>query len=265
MKIKVKISYLSLCYLVTGLLFYLNTVVKAIAISHTSIKSSPQINKINLYNIPIYDVEALIPSDRTTVDLMQIVPPIRLVELSQKFKIALQKKSDSEWLSSLIKNTSAGQPLPYDSRLGVSKTEYQEFLSLSHKLIMKKIGTSMLQIKREGNKYVFSGNNSLSDLAGITLDLDRNLLETPYGTTVEILEVVADAERQRLTGAWSGFMWKLEQFDRHTNSNIKIQFSLGRMTHNGRGILHYDITRISGRAVAKSTLLILQYDLVSFR
>lgn len=30
-------------------------------------------------------------SNRTTVDLMQIVPPIRLVELSQKFKIALQK------------------------------------------------------------------------------------------------------------------------------------------------------------------------------
>ncbi|MDV2994210.1 MAG: hypothetical protein N4J56_003864 [Chroococcidiopsis sp. SAG 2025] len=266
MKIKVKISYLSLCYLVTGLLFYLNTFVKAIAISHTSIKSSPQINKINLYNnIKISSVEALIPGDRTDVDLMQIVPPIRLVELSQKFKIALQKNSDSEWLSSLIKNTPAGQPLPYDPRLGVSKTEYQEFLSLSQKLIAKKIGTSILQVKREGNKYVFLGNNSLSNLTGIKLDLDRNLLETPYGTTAKLLVVVAHTERQHLTGAWSGFIWKLEQFDRYTNSTIKIQFSLGRMTHNGRGILHYDITRISDRAVAKSTPLILQYDLVPFR
>ncbi|OWY66977.1 hypothetical protein B7486_34115 [cyanobacterium TDX16] len=196
---------------------------------------------------------------------MQIVPPIRLVELSQKFKIALQKKSDSKWLSSLIKNTPAGQPLPYDPRLGVSKTEYQEFLSLSQKLIAKKIGTSILQVKREGNNYVFSGNNSLSNLTGIKLDPERNLLETPYGTTTKLLVVVAHAERQRLTGAWSGFTWKIEHFDRHTNSNIKIQFSLGKMTHNGRGILHYDITNISGRTVAKSTSIVLQYDLVPFR
>lgn len=266
MKIEIKL-YSLLLYLGTlGLVLscYINIFANAIAASYANEKSSFQIHKINLYNIT-YNVKSLIPSDRTTVELMQLVPPPRLVELSQKVKIALQKNSNREWLASLIENTPTGQPLPYDPRLGVSRTEYQEFLNLSQKLSVEKINTSLLEVKREGRKYVFVGNDSLNSLTGIKLDLDRNILETPHGTMTEIVEVVADADRQRFTGAWNGVTWKLEQFDRSTNSNIKVQFSLGKLTQTGRGILHYDVTKISNNSVAKATPIILLYDLPQVR
>lgn len=262
MKLEIKIYSLSLYFLAIGLFLscWIDTLVNAIAVSPTSENSSLQIDKSNLYNFT-YNVEALIPSDRASVDLMQLVPPPRLVELSQKFKTALQKNSDRTWLTSLIQHTPSGQPLPYDSRLGISQTEYQELLALSQKLIVKKVETSTLQVKHNGKKYIFIGHDSLAKLTGIELDLDRDILKTPHGVATELVEVVADADRQHLTGTWNGVMWKLEQFERQTNSKIKVQFSLGRLTQTGRGILQYDVTTISNRAVAKSTPLILQYDL----
>lgn len=266
MKINLNKSSLSLYFLVLGSFFLYSITIfnTSIAASHTSNKSLNHFNRLQIYKIH-NDIEFLIPGDRTTVDLMQLVPPHRLVELSQKFKTALQKHADREWLSTLIKNTPPGQPLAYDSRLGVSQTEYQEFLNLSKKLTMKKVGKSNLTVKQEREKFVFIGSDSLSDLTGIKLDLDRNLLETPYGTTTELTEVSADPERQRLTGTWNGVTWKLAQFDRNTNSQIKVQFSLGKLTQTGRGILQYEVIRISDRAVAKANPLILQYDLSQSR
>jgi hypothetical protein len=266
MKINPNKFSLSLYFLALGWLFLYSatTLNHSIAASPTSVKSPTHINQIKFYDIT-NDIEILIPGDRTTVDLMQLIPPHRLVELSQKFKTALQKHADREWLSTLIKNTPAGQPLAYDPRLGVSQTEYQEFLNLSTQLKMEKVGTSTLQVKREGKKFVFVGSDSLTNLTGIKLDVERNLLETPYGTITEPTEVLADAKRQRLTGTWNGVTWKLEQFDRDTDSQIKVQFSLGKLTQTGRGILHYEVIRISDRAVAKATPLILQYDLPQSR
>lgn len=263
MRINTRIFSLLLYFLTLGLFFLYSamTLSNSMAAARIVTKFSTRFERLKLDNIPNNHIESFIPGDRTTVDIMQLIPPNRLVQLSQKFKTALQKNSDREWLSTLIKNTPTGQPLPYDPRLGVSQTEYQEFLSLSTQLTMKKIGNSTLKVKREGTKFVFIGDDSLTNLSGIKLDRDRNLLETPYGATTEITEVVADPERQRLTGAWHGVTWKLERFDRHTDSQIKVQFSLGKLTQTGRGILHYEVTRISNRAVAKTTPLILQYDL----
>jgi hypothetical protein len=266
MEIRINKSSLPIYFLALQFFFLscVNTFVNAIAASPASVKSSTHLNQTKLYNITDR-IEELIPADRITVDLMQLLPPARLVELSQKFKTALQKNSDREWLSTLIKNTPTGQSLPYDTRFGVSQTEYQEFLNLSKQLTMRKVGTSILKVKREGKKFVFAGSDPLANLTGIQLDLDRQLLETPYGTATELIEVVADADRQRLTGTWNGVMWKLEQFDRHNSFHIKMQFGLGKLTQTGRGILYYEVTKISERAVAKTTPLVLEYDLPQSR
>src|SRR3712207_7045708 len=50
--------------------------------------------------------------------------------------------------STLVNKTPPGQPLPYDPRFGLSKAEYQELFNLSRQLMMKKVGTSILRVRR---------------------------------------------------------------------------------------------------------------------
>jgi len=75
------------------------------------------------------DIESLLPADGTVMDVMELKAPPRLEELAAKLQQTVAK--DPEWWLAHVRKAKPGEPIPYDARLGLSKEEFDEFLSLA--------------------------------------------------------------------------------------------------------------------------------------
>ncbi len=83
------------------------------------------------------DVVALLPKGATTADVMTLAPSARFQELTIRFREAVSR--DPGWFNAFAAKAPAGQPLPYDEKLGISEQEYGELQALSKTQKLTKI------------------------------------------------------------------------------------------------------------------------------
>ncbi len=203
------------------------------------------------------DIEALLPDDGASVDIMQLVSPLRLLELTKKFGQGVAQ--NLQWWISALKKAAPGEPVPYDPRLGLTRDEYDEFLALSKKVTLSKVKSTFLRISRDGDRFTFDGGVDLPDLTGVELDLTSNSVRTPFGVAAQRSEIKA-SEGQTWTGPWNAVQWKFEKFGPQLGMGTTIAFALGRLIKTGRGILYYDVSETTEKS-ARSLLDVLYYDL----
>ncbi len=189
---------------------------------------------------------------------MQIVPPARVLELTEKILQAARK--DPAWWSNHLKKAKDGEPLPYDARLGLTEFEYDEYLSLTGKYTLVKVKTATLRVKGDGKQFVLDGGDALPHITGIELDLVANTVTTPFGVAAVRREIAA-SEGQTLTGPWNGVQWKLEKPELEVGAVTLVRFSLGRLKETGRGILLYEAKEVRGRQPTTRARYLLTYDL----
>ncbi len=182
-------------------------------------------------------------------------PPARLAALLEK--VRSKQASDP---GAFVKGVENSQPGDYNPDFGLTRAEFDEFLQESKKLRVAKTGESVLRFAPDGDsRFRLKGGNGLKDLDGVTIDLKRNVVETPYGVCRDRSEVVAKAE-QTTTGPWNGPEWKLEEGDLSSTSTV-VTFALGRLVDSGRGILYYEAKRGNRSGLDASTLVTLEYTL----
>lgn len=123
----------------------------------------------------------VIVGGKFTVDVMELAAPPRANELNQRLKQAVGQNPN--WWLEHVKKASPGEPLPYDARLGLSKTEYDEFLELSKKMTtVKKAEATILVVDKGDDVYVLDGGQQLQDfITGIEIDLRNDKVRTPFG------------------------------------------------------------------------------------
>ncbi len=108
------------------------------------------------------------------------------------------------------KSTYAGQPLPYNSRFGISADEYRRLQSFTPQLIP--VDTQKINIIREGGYIRFHGVDSGFQLLDyLQIDLRRLLLI--YGADTVPLIGRTGTTAASPYGAWEGFTWRLEKAD----------------------------------------------------
>ena len=166
-----------------------------------------------------------LPTDEISVERVDVELPPRLVELTNKLKLAMEQNPD--WAMEHVKKAQLGKPLPYDPRLGLTKEEYDEFLSLADIKERKVVGSGTLVVKPlSANLYQLDTRGTIPDLDGITIDLDKNVVTTPHA-------VCSDYSQPRVTkggifGPWKGHAWKFEEVDPDKLTGTVVRFTLGK-------------------------------------
>lgn len=203
------------------------------------------------------DVAELLPADGKAVDVMQVQAPPRLAEFARKLQQAAAKNPD--WWRAHVQKAKPGEPLPYDARLGLTKKEYEEFLSLSSKMTLMKVKVAKVGVKRDGPRITLNFGDDLPGMKEVVLDLKAGTVTTPFGVAADRSRILA-SERQKATGPWDGIQWKLEKVDKEPAGGVVVNFALGKLKESGRGILYYDVRQVGEKSMTRVSY-VLQYDL----
>ncbi len=99
---------------------------------------------------------ALVPKGAVPVDTMQVPVSPQMQALADKFQAAIAK--DQAWWVDYVAKTPAGEPLPYDKRMGLTEAEYKEFLSFADKGRLTRISQTTMTVKAETpSRFRFDG------------------------------------------------------------------------------------------------------------
>jgi len=205
---------------------------------------------------PQRDVRTLIPVGSIKVEVMQVGGSRRMVELGQKLQMAVSK--DPNWWREFVSKAGPGKELPYDSRMGLTETEYSELKALSKQVTLNKTADATLEISTTDQKvFLIDGGSSLPELTGIEIDLTQNRVKTPFGVLENRSDIQPD-EGQKVTGRWGGVQWKLEKQGSSDASGTIVKLAFGQRVDDGRGIMYYDVKSLQeGKSPVRISRILL--------
>jgi hypothetical protein len=182
------------------------------------------------------EIKSLLPVGKCKIDVMGVVYPKRFLELGKKLQDALATNKD--WLLDYIKtNAKEGEPLPYSPNFGLTKNEYEEYLSLGEKRTLGVLKSTTLLVKTNSTGIEFDGGSDLADLTGVKIDLKKLTITTPFAILNNpSKETAPDGPG---LGAFKGFEWKYEDGDLDKGDVTEASFLIGRQQTTGKDFIYY--------------------------
>lgn len=181
-------------------------------------------------------------SSATPARIMELSFPRKHVEISLKMQKAMLV--DPNWTSEYMRKNDKPGPLPYHPNLGISESEYEQFLKLSSKLGLVEKGKIKLSFikNKDGSITIMTDKRGLP-LNGITILSDNRGVETPYGV-LDGFSNINNKDKNSPTGPWQGVQWKIENIidaNHFPPSVSAVKFSIGVLDSKKEGILYYDV------------------------
>lgn len=172
-------------------------------------------------------IEAFLPPEKGDADLMELGLTRRGMELFARFQRGVSR--DPEKFMTLTKEAGSGNPLPYDPLFELTRSEYEEYLSLLGKRSLRKVKTIKLDAKRSADAVVFNTSGEVPELDAITIDLAKDRVNTSYGIAAK--RSVISANAKQLPSPWSGVQWRHVDEDLRSfpYQGTKILFALGKL------------------------------------
>lgn len=156
--------------------------------------------------------------------------------IDRQFRAAVQNNMD--WFQKFVRGNKAGQPLPYDRRMGITEAQYHE---LQHMKADFQPGAPVeISVRKgaDGSIAFNSSNEAASALKGVTFPPDGKAAETPFGK-LAIVSEIHQKNGNAPIGVWNGVEWaKVEPMDAEQPSS-KIAF--GKREPSGEGVMYYQI------------------------
>lgn len=209
------------------------------------------------------ELERLLPVGKFDAELL--VPRLsqECEALVARMTAATHKHRD--WWIEAIRNAPAGQPIPYDSRLGLSALEYEKLLGCSDSMKMWKVGSGQIRVESAQRVLTLHASGVLKDLDGIQIDLKRDEVRTPLGTARDRSTRTREETADSPTGPWSGFQWKLEPSEESLGdlselSGTLIRFCVGQRAGAG-GMIYYNATVVESGVKTARVLMVIYYVL----
>jgi hypothetical protein len=169
-----------------------------------------------------------------------VLPPPEIEKFVAKVEVASRK--DSKWFRETSAKIKPGTPLPFDERLGLSKAEYDEYLTLWSKREFKPMEEVMLLLRQTaGGTWSITSTGRASTLSTLRFHPETDTIRSPNGQLTRIDDIHADASS--ILGAWTGMEWKFEE---ETGlGKTKENFALGRFTDQKFGLIVYRAQELS--------------------
>ena len=203
--------------------------------------------------------DSMVPDGVVTADVMTLQINQRGQKLFERFQVSISQ--NPQWWAEHIKKAIPGEPLPYDPRLGLSKSEYSEMLSLMNQMTLNKVGEVSLEFIPEGRKrYRVSCPELEEYLTDVHIDLENDWVDTPFGRLNDRGQI-NNTDPDSPTGPWTGARWRLEDPSDQEPFGTVALFSLGRRTEDHRSVLYYKVRRVLPEQQPVKIDLLLFYDL----
>jgi hypothetical protein len=166
-------------------------------------------------------------------------------------------ETNQDWLMNFIKeNAKPGQPLPYDKNFGLTRDEYNEFLSLGQKRELQSVKTVDLTVTTNDNVLEFHTGGVLPDLEAVKFRRQDLAIKTPFGTLTN--PAPAHYEGSGPIGAYTGYQWAFEAGDKDLNNYTSASFLAGK-AKSGRNFIYYKGGSMKDKKPVKDVTVFIYY------
>ena len=169
-----------------------------------------------------------------------VLPPPEIDKYVAKVETAARK--DPKWFREFSGLAKPGAPLPYDERLGLTKTEYDEYLVLWNKREFKPMEEVQLLLRQTaGDTWSITSTGGASSISTLRYAAKTDSFRSPSGELKRIDDIKADSTS--ILGEWTGMEWKFEE---ETGlGKTKENFALGRFADKKFGVIVYRAQELS--------------------
>ncbi len=170
-----------------------------------------------------------------------VVPPPGIDKFVAKVEVAARQ--DPKWFREYTLQAKPGAPLPFHEKLGLTKTEYDEYLKLWGQREFKPVGEDIVLLLRESasGNWAVTATGAASTLSTLRYSSKDDTFQSPNGTLTKGEEIKADPES--ILGAWAGTEWKFEE--ETTLGKTKENIAFGKFADNKYGIIVYRVVEVS--------------------
>ena len=174
-----------------------------------------------------------------------VLPPQEIDKFVAKVGAAARK--DPKWFREYSKEAKPGVPLPYDERLGITKEEYAEYITLWNNREFKPMEEVMLLLRQSSSStWSLTSTGGASTISTLRYDPKTDVFRSPNGELKRIEDIKSDPAS--ILGEWSGHEWKFEE---ETGlGKIKENFALGRFADNKYGLIVYRAQELSSEGTS---------------
>lgn len=169
-----------------------------------------------------------------------VVPPPEIEKYIAK--VETSARNNKEWFAEYSKASKPGAPLPFHENLGLTKEEYDDYLSLWAKREFKSTEEVMLVLRENfGKTWSITATGEAGVISTLRFDPEKDVYRSPNGEMKRLEDI--KAEDTSILGAWSGREWRFEE---ETGlGKIKENFAVGRFEGKEFGLLVYRVQEIS--------------------
>lgn len=169
-----------------------------------------------------------------------VVPPPEIEKYIAKVEASARK--NKEWFTEYTKSSKPGAPLPYHENLGLTKEEYEDYLTLWAKRDFKSTEEVILVLRENfGKTWSLTATGEAGIISTLRYDPVKDVYRSPNGELKRLEDIKAEATS--ILGAWSGSEWRLEE---ETGlGKIKENFAIGRYDDKQFGLVVYRVQEIS--------------------
>ena len=169
-----------------------------------------------------------------------IAPPPEIEKFIAKVETAARKKP--EWFKEYTKSAKPGEPLPYHEDLGLTKEEYDEYISLWAQREFKSTAEVMIVLRETlGNTWTLTASGEAGIISTLRYNPEKDIVRSPNGVLERLEDIKAEATS--ILGAWSGHEWRFEE--ETSFGKTKENFAIGRYDEKGFGLVIYRVQEIS--------------------
>jgi hypothetical protein len=195
------------------------------------------------------------PSTKGQLPTLNHLSPFELAPVS----FCSRPDTNKDWWLGFIKNNAKdGEPLPYTSKFGLTKKEYDEFLSLGEKRTLEKTGSGTLLVKTNSSGVEFDGDSELAELTGIKINLKELTILTPFALLNNPIR--KESPGGPALGAYSGYQWNFEQSDLDKGDETEASFLIGKLNKSGRNFIYFKAGVMKATNSISDVRIVICYD-----
>ncbi len=188
------------------------------------------------------DIESLLHDGEHLADLMDgIRQNQRQADLTAKMQEGISK--NYKWFMEYLKSVPEGEPMPYHSKLGMTKAEYDELMVFMDNIEIVSTGKEIIKTYLTNDTLYFRSAGKLSDFDSLKIDLKNNVVIFGQYKMNFVDTITVNDEKNGLRSKWKGYTWKYEEPDDFDLTDLEdldnlrmkqYKFTLGRLEKNGK-------------------------------
>lgn len=155
--------------------------------------------------------------------------------IDRQFRSAVRNNMD--WFKKYVTGNKAGNPLPYDRRMGITQAQYEK---LQHMKADFHPGAPIaVKVAKTADGIAFAAKDpAAAALDKVTFRPDEKAASTPYGK-LSIFSTIHQTDANAPIGVWSGAEWARVAPTGADDPAAKIAF--GKRESSGEGVMYYQV------------------------